>query len=292
MSYIGDVIASILLEEVQQNVLVNAIKKRHEVSFIYDSRDGDSRGKKERIVVQPVCYGLTKSQNPCFRAYQINGSSESAEKKEGVIPGWRLFLLDRVVSGSWKDSGKVFSKPPMYNESGDDTMSEIFVKADFAGSAARYERGGLKRYNDERHKKNVEKNQFYDFEKQLKKKTIAPDYVLKNIADTSKTDKEREREWKLATTRTKGNLSSIAAMSRQKNFGDEESQQTVGPKRKGQTNELPKNPNANNLNYQNALQNGPKYKGINTKEINNNNDNKEDENGYKLYNGESPETNA
>lgn len=291
MSYIGNVIAEILLEEVQQNVLINAIKKRHEVSFIYDSRDGDSRGKKERIVVQPVCYGLTKSQNPCFRAYQINGSSESAEKKEGVIPGWRLFLLDRVVDGSWRDSGKTFSEPPMYNAEGDKTMSEIFVKADFEGTSKRYERGGLKRYNDERHARNVEKNPFYDFEKQLKHKTIAPDYVLKNIASTSKTDKEREQEWKVANTNTKGNISSIAAMSRQKNFGNTDDVQTVGPKVKGKSNEIPKTDTK--LNYNNAVQNGPRYKTNSDKQLNNDNEeNNELENGYQLYNGESSETDA
>lgn len=275
------------MEEVQQNVLINAIKKRHEVSFVYDSGDGDKRGKKERIVVQPVCYGLTKAGNPCFRAYQINGSSESAEKSEGKIPGWRLFLLDRVVNNTWKDSGHVFKKPPFYNENGDKTMQEVLVMADFEGSASRYERGGLKKYNDERHRKNVENNPLYDFEKQVNKKIMAPDYVLRNIANTQKSPEEQERIWRMASQR--GNERSIADMSRQKKFGDEESAQTAGPKMKGSDEELVSK--RSKMDYSFAKENGPKYK-----EQSNTDNNREEENeyedGYEQHPVEGPEANA
>lgn len=274
MDYAKEIIMSVLLEEVQQNVLTNAIKRRHEVSFIYDSGDGDSRGKKERIVVQPVCYGLTKAGNPCFRAYQINGSSESAEKKDGVIPGWRLFLLDKVVSNTWKDSGKVFTKPPLYNENGDKTMAEVLVKADFTGAQNRYERGGLKKYNQNRHDVAVTKNPYYDFEKQTKNKVMAPDFVLKNIKDTEKLPYEREREWNLAM---KGNEKSINDMSKQKDFGDDKQIPTSSPKIKGQGETVSQQTATNTNNYQYALQNGPQYKGRNKE---NNEEDKEDENGY------------
>lgn len=243
MDYAKEIIMSVLLEEVQQNVLTNAIKKRHEVSFIYDSGDGDERGKKERIVVQPVCYGLTKAGNPCFRAYQLNGSSESAEKKEGTIPGWRLFLLDKVVSNTWKDSGKVFNKPPLYNESGDKTMAEVLVKADFTGASQRYEKGGLKKYNQARHDAAVSKNPYYDFEKQTKNKVMAPDFVLKNIRDTQKTPFERETEWNMA----KGNEKSVNDMSKQKDFGDDKQVQTAAPKLKGQAEVVPQQKQGNKI---------------------------------------------
>ena len=68
MNYAETIIRELLFEEVAQNSVVNAIKRRHEVSFKYDSRDGDRRGKLERITVQPVAIGTTKSGNPCFRA--------------------------------------------------------------------------------------------------------------------------------------------------------------------------------------------------------------------------------
>ena len=268
MDYARRIIPELLMEEVQQNVLINAIKKRHEVSFVYNSGDGDSRGKKERITVQPVCYGLTSAGNPCFRAYQILGSSESAEKREGVIPGWRLFLLDKVVSNTWKDSGKVFDEPPMYNEHGDKTMSEVLVQADFRGSSNRYERGGLKKYNAQRHQANVEKNPFYDFEKQLKNrnKTMAPDYVLKNIQDTEKSQAEREAQWADAM-RARGNNASVADMAKQRNFGNNQQQQTIGPVKKNTVTATAQQSNTPNT-YKGALQNGPRYKGS-EEEINN-----------------------
>lgn len=279
------------MEEVQQNFVTNAIKKRHEVSFKYDSGDGDTRGKQERITVQPVAYGETKAGNPCFRAYQTNGSSESYEKGEGDIPGWRLFILNKVVDNSWKDTGKIFSEPPGYNKDGDKTMSQVLVKADFEGSASRYERGGLKRYNDERHKQNVEKNPFYDFEKQAKKKQMAPDYVMRNIKDTQKTQAEREQQWAQAMkAANRGNNSSINDMARQKDFGDNNIQQTVGPKMKNKKdNVVPKNNMPNN--YANAAMNGPQYKNsaVNNLETQENNETNDE---YRQRIGSGTETDA
>lgn len=255
MDYVRRIIRELLEEEVQQNVLINAIKKRHEVSFIYDSGDGDPRGKAERITVQPVAYGLTTAGNPCFRAYQVNGSSESGEKGERPVPGWRLFLLSKVKNNSWQDSGKVFNMPPMYNENGDKTMYQVLVKADFAGAANRYERGGLKKYNTNRRATNLEKNPFYDFEKQVNRPQIAPDYVLKNIKNSETDAKERERQWAMA----KGNLSSVADMAKQKDFGNDQQIQTTEPQLKGRREQVVSTPNKPN-DYNNALQNGPRYK--------------------------------
>ena len=260
MNYAETIIRELLFEEVAQNSVVNAIKRRHEVSFKYDSRDGDRRGKLERITVQPVAIGTTKSGNPCFRAYQTNGSSESAEKGEGKIPGWRLFLLDRVVPNTWKDSGKVFNEPPMYNPNGDETMATVLMKADFTGASTRYERGGLKKYNKERHDKAVENNPFYDFEKQLKRKRMAPDYVLKNIKDTERTNAERGQQWNSAKAEAnKGNEQSVSDMSKVKNFGNEGQYETNGPVKKGETDFSAPN-TQNGLDYSQVKNNGPVYK--------------------------------
>ncbi|MBP5456871.1 MAG: hypothetical protein J6Y37_10245 [Paludibacteraceae bacterium] len=279
MGYAEEVIKSLLLEEVEQNKVAYAVKKRHEVSFKYDSGDGDPRGKMERITVQPVALGTTKAGNPCFRAYQINGSSESAEKKEGVIPGWRLFLLDRVVPNTWRDTGKIFKEPPMYNPNGDKTMAEVLVQADFAGSSQRYERGGLKKYNQQRHDKAVEQNPYYDFEKQLAKKRMAPDFVKKNIADTDVDARTRAMQWKQARMAQvpRGNEQSIEDMARQKDFGDEDQTETVGPMRKGEQRNATTTQTRTTPRYAMAQQNGPMYKG----QIRKNEDNLED-NGDEL----------
>lgn len=288
MDYAVRIVKELLLEEVAQNLVSYAIRKRHEVSFKYDSNDGDPRGKLERITVQPVAYGVTKAGNPCFRAYQLNGSSESAEKNEGVIPGWRLFLLDRVVPNSWRDTGKTFKEPPMYNSEGDKTMDTVFVQADFKGSLTRYKKGGLEKYNKARHDKNVEKNPYYDFEKQVNKKNMAPQYVMKNIQDTQKTNLEREKQWQdaaRAVKNNKGNQQSISDMSRQKDFGDNKQTETTGPLTKNNTRMTNVSGEKTVPNYQTAKRNGAIYK----------NDNKEenlDNNEFKQRDSKSTENDA
>ena len=290
MNYAERIVRELLFEEVAQNLVSYAIRKRHEVSFKYNSGDGDPRGKLERITVQPVAYGITKAGNPCFRAYQLNGSSESAEKNEGTIPGWRLFLLDKVVPNTWRDSGKVFNEPPMYNSSGDKTMDTVFVQADFKGSSSRYEKGGLKKYNQSRHDANVAKNPYYDFEKQLKSKRMAPDYVQRNIQATQKSQEERERQWKDAVNSVKsnkGNEQSIYDMSRQKDFGDDEQTETVGPITKNA--QLKSNPAGEKTmpNYTTAKRNGAVYKGQNDNDEENLNNNE-----FKQRDSESTEDDA
>lgn len=284
MGYAENIIKALLLEEIEQDKVSHAIKKRHEVSFRYDSNDGDARGKKERITVQPVTLGTTKAGNPCFRAYQLNGSSESAEKGENTIPGWRLFLLDRVVPNTWKDTGRVFNEPPMYNPNGDDGMAEVLLSANFSGAEERYSRGGLKKYNQARHAAAVEKNPYYDFQKQLGKKNMAPDFVMKNIKDTQVDKSEREKQWQQAQGELKGNQQSIADMSRQKDFGDEGYEETSGPVRKGNINNSnPQRTNEKPVNYSSASQNGPRYKGQND-----NDEEKIDNNDeFEQYPGES-----
>lgn len=268
MDYAKKIISELLTEEVTQDKLVYAIKKRHEVSFVYDNGDGKSKGKGERITVQPVAYGLTKSGNPCFRAYQINGSSESTEEGKKVLPGWRLFLLSNVKDGTWKDSNKVFNEPPKYNESGDKSMSQVYVIADFKGSSERYERGGLKKYNADRLQKNIEKNPFYGIEKQIKNKRMAPDFVMKNIKDTERTKDERDYQWRQAEAELqnkKGNAQSIKDMANQKNIGGNSTTQTIGPIEKG--NNVTADNQNQTLNYSTAKENGPKFKENNEENV-------------------------
>ena len=273
--YVKDIVFNLLTEEVQRTKVVDAIKKRHEVSFVYDSGDGDSRGKQQRITVQPVAYGTTTAGNLCFRGYQLNGSSETHEKGEKPLPGWRLFILDKVVQGSWKDSGRVFNEPPNFNPNGDKTMSKVLLVARFNGTQDRYERGGLKKYNDQRREANIAKDPYYYFKKNLAKAKQAPDFVQKNIADTDKSRERREAEWNQANAE-RGNQASIRDMAKQKSFGDENYEETVGPQTKGKQEEFPqKNNNVNNNNYSQAMQNGPKYKENNNEENLDNNEESE-----------------
>ncbi len=135
---------------------------------------------------------------------------------------------------------------------------------------------------------NVEKNPFYDFEKQTKKKQMAPDFVMQNIKNTAKSAAEREQQWNDANNaRLKGNASSINDMSKQKDFGNNTQQQTVGPARKGEKNKIIE-PQQNQPNeYNRAAENGPKYKGP---EINN--EKNIEDNEYQQRDSEGTEINA
>lgn len=275
--YVKKIVYSLLTEEVQRTNVVNAIKKRHEVSFKYDSGDGDNRGKQERITVQPVAYGTTSAGNLCFRGYQVNGSSETYEKGEKPLPGWRLFILDKVVSNTWRDSGKVFNEPPNFNPDGDKTMAKVLLVAKFSGTKERYEKGGLKKYNEKRKENNTAKDPYYYFKKNLAKAKQAPDFVQQNIANTEKSKERRQAEWDEANVQ-RGNQQSIKDMAKQKSFGDENYEETVGPQTKGKQEEFaPKNNinGTNNNNYLQAMKNGPQYKENNNEENLDNNEESE-----------------
>lgn len=87
-----------------------------------------------------VAHGLTKAGNKCFRAYELFGDSRSAAEGEAEIPGWRLFLEDRVVSLKSMTGTQPYTKEwlgglsPKYNWQGDKSMepcTDHLTEADF-----------------------------------------------------------------------------------------------------------------------------------------------------------------
>jgi hypothetical protein len=128
-SYAENILRSILLEEVNQADVIDAIKKRHSVSITYDA-DNSSVGHGQRII-QPVAYGKTKAGNLVIRAFQPLGDTKSR------VPSWKTFRLDRI--NDWKpDNSKSFDEPPsnygLLNPNGDDAMAEVYLVADFGNN--------------------------------------------------------------------------------------------------------------------------------------------------------------
>lgn len=235
----------ILKESVSPQNVIDAIKKRYEVKIRYEA-DDTPKGKGERII-QPVAYGLTKAGNPVIRAFQPYGDTKTK------TPHWKMFRLDRIQG--WKGMPKKkFTEPPgdtgaegAFNPKGDNTMSTVYVIADFETPKTRYERGGLKRYNDERmnaspigkFKRNVNK---------AKNSTEPLDYVKKNIEKY--TEPKNPNYWSIydmaraeAATNTEANTQS----------------QTIGPIIKGEEQNAERTVNKN-VDYTEALRNGPVYK--------------------------------
>lgn len=63
--------------------LKEAIENKEVISFTYD---GFSR------VAEPFLLGDTRTMRCAIRAYQTSGGSKS-----GTVPGWHIFLLDKIL---------------------------------------------------------------------------------------------------------------------------------------------------------------------------------------------------
>jgi len=63
-----------------------AIQNKKVIRFGYTDKEGNGHQR----IVEPYAHGVTKQGNEALRGYQIGGSSESK------IPGWKLFLVERM----------------------------------------------------------------------------------------------------------------------------------------------------------------------------------------------------
>lgn len=257
------ILESLLKEEAMQADVIDSIKKRYEVGINYAS-DNSQKGNGYRII-QPVAYGKTKTGNLVIRAFQPYGDTKTK------IPSWKMFRLDRIEKWEPMKNHK-FKEPPTngdsilgkFNPNGDNSMSEVYLVANFNGM----KNDALLKYNKAVHDKKVEENPYYDFERNVKKSRNGNkvDYIRKNVADWQNSPASQEFK--------KGNGQSVYDMSQVRDFGDQETTQTVGPVRRGntETNTIEKN---NALNYKTALNNGPMYK-QNIRQIEKNTDEYED----------------
>lgn len=112
-----------LTEGVSVSSVTDAIKGRYKVTINYkgDPKHGIAPGLR---TIEAYVYGLTKSGNPCIRAYQPYGDTASK------VPSWKLFRLDRIIS--WKPTFALITKPaPKFNPNGDGSMSKVFSIINF-----------------------------------------------------------------------------------------------------------------------------------------------------------------
>ncbi len=96
---------------------IDQIQKKNRLEITYDSDDAIGRGRR---FIEPYVLAVTKAGNLCFRAYQINGSTET------YVPEWKIFLLDKILS--WKVVGNRETVAPKYNPNGDKTMQQILYQ--------------------------------------------------------------------------------------------------------------------------------------------------------------------
>ena len=91
--------------------ICDAINNRNLLEFYYD---GGAR------IVEPHCYGITKSGNEALRAYQVGGYSSSGSM------GWKMFELSK--SRNLKVLDENFSSPRQGYKKGDKSMRKIYCE--------------------------------------------------------------------------------------------------------------------------------------------------------------------
>lgn len=118
---------SLILEVASVESIVDAIKKKRKIVIYYD---GDEPGGRGLRVIEPVCFGYSKADNPVLRAWDEEGSSHTGYKGEQPLPGWRLFRVDKILS--FKPTAENFTTPkPGYNPRGDRSMKRVVINAVF-----------------------------------------------------------------------------------------------------------------------------------------------------------------
>jgi predicted DNA-binding transcriptional regulator YafY len=105
----------------------DSIKKKSIMIIYYD---GDDNGGKGYRTIEPVCLGYSKRGNLVLRAWEREGASWSEKNKGNILPGWRLFRLDKIFT--YKPTMDNFMDiRPYYNPNGDRSMDRVLINAKF-----------------------------------------------------------------------------------------------------------------------------------------------------------------
>lgn len=120
-----ETIKSFITETVSFDDLQRAIKSKDVIIITYD---GDEPGGKGYRTVYPVCLGRSLKGNLVLRAYEPEGASHSVAIGKKVLPGWRLFRVDKTFT--FRRTGETFDTlPPDYNPNGDKLMTTVYINA-------------------------------------------------------------------------------------------------------------------------------------------------------------------
>lgn len=190
--YDADVL-NILNEDATPAQIKDAIKKRYKAEIYY--YEPGTKGS-ERRVIEPVAYGLSKGDNPVVRAFQPMGDTRSES------PEWKMFRLDRIRK--WKPlRNNKFDEPPgpeyphlkdkKYNPDGDKGMNVCYMNADFKRKGMKND--NILKYNDERRRRKIEEDPYYEFDKNVKNAIDATPEIIKRLrwAEEDKSRRSRKK---------------------------------------------------------------------------------------------------
>lgn len=125
---LNDVLKTLILEIASIENVGNAIDRKKVVSIYYD---GDTPGGPGLRTIEPVCLFVDKrSGNTNLTAWEREGASHKVAVGDGVLPGWRLFRMDKILS--WNPTGEEFTQMrPGFNPGGDKRASKIIYITKF-----------------------------------------------------------------------------------------------------------------------------------------------------------------
>ncbi len=118
---------TLLNEAVSNNEVKDSIRKKKVVNIYYDGKDNGGKGYR---TIEPVCLGVSKKGKLVLRAWEREGSSYSAQNEGNILPGWRLFRLDKIFT--YTPTLDTFTEVrPGYNPNGDKSMTTVYLNAKF-----------------------------------------------------------------------------------------------------------------------------------------------------------------
>lgn len=129
---LGRIVDKILLNEsVSSDKVIKALKDKKVIIVSYLTEGKKIATKNRHIEV--YAYGLTSKGNEVIRCFQREGDTTTK------VPHWKFMRLDRIIY--WKETDETFETPPNerykgvanYNDSGDKTMSVVFLKSNIKG---------------------------------------------------------------------------------------------------------------------------------------------------------------
>jgi len=112
-----NLVQELILETVQRDYILKSLENRKIVNFWYDDPDDPNEVKPGYREVEPYVYGKHYlSGNDVIRGWLIRGTSKTDEVDSSVVPGWRLFRVDRM--NNWQERKDKFNP---YTETGEPT---------------------------------------------------------------------------------------------------------------------------------------------------------------------------
>ena len=123
---------TLLNEAVAVGDVRNSIRNKNVIYIYYNGRDNGGKGYR---TIEPVCLGVSKKGKLVLRAWEREGSSYSAQNEGNILPGWRLFRLDKIFT--YTPTLDNFTEArPLYNPNGDKSMITVYLNAKFNDNIA------------------------------------------------------------------------------------------------------------------------------------------------------------